>query len=47
MLTKEYTFVLGNFQILHKLKKEDDLTSYSYLQMLSLCQHLLNQTKLS
>ena len=31
MLTKEYVFVLRNFLLLHKLKKEDDLTSASYL----------------
>jgi hypothetical protein len=38
MLTKEYIFVLRNFQVLHKLKKEDDLTSSGYLPMLNLCQ---------
>ena len=47
MLTKEYVFVLRNFPLLHKLKKEDDLTFASYLHMLDLCQHLLSQTKLS
>jgi hypothetical protein len=45
MLTKENIFVLRNFQILHKLKKEDDLTSFSYLHMLDQCQYLLSQTK--
>ena len=45
MLTKEYIFVLRNFQILHKLKKEGDLTSSRYLHMLDQCQHLLSQTK--
>ena len=45
MLTKEYIFVLRNFLLIHKIKKEDDLTSASYLHMLDLCQHLLSQTK--
>ena len=36
MLTKEYIFVLKKFQILHKLKKEDNLTSSSYLHLLDL-----------
>ena len=31
MLMKEYVFVSKNFLLLHKLKKEDDLTSDSYL----------------
>ena len=30
ILNKEYIFVLRNFQILHNLKKEDDLASSSY-----------------
>ena len=45
MLIKEYIFVLRNFQILHELKKEDDLTSSSYLHMVDQSQHLLSQTK--
>ena len=45
MQMKEYVFVLRNFLLLHELKKEDDLPSASYLQMLDLCQHLLSQTK--
>ena len=47
MLTKEFTLVLENFQILHKLKKKDDLTFSSHLHMLDQCQHLLSQTKWS
>ena len=37
-------FFFRNFLLLHKLKKEDDLTSASYLHMQDLCQHLLSQT---
>ena len=44
---KEYIFVLRNFKILHKLKKEDNLNSSRYLHMLDQCQHLLSQTKWS
>ena len=36
MLMKKYVFVLMNFLPLYKLKKEDDLTSASYMQMLDL-----------
>ena len=39
---QEYVFVLRNFLHLHKLKKEDYLTSASYLHML---ERLLSQTK--
>ena len=45
MLLKEYVFVLGSLPLLHKLKKEDDPTSVSYLHILNLCQDLLSQTK--
>ena len=47
MLMKKCVFVLKNFPPWHKLNKEDDLTSASYLNMLNLCQHLLSQTKWS
>ena len=41
MLMKEYVFVSRNILFLHKLKKEDDLTSASYLH----AGHLLSQAK--
>ena len=37
-------FLLKEFPILLKLKKEDGLTSASYLHVLVLCHHLLSQT---
>ena len=47
MLSKEYVFVVRNFLPLYKLKKDEDLTSASYLHILDQCQHLLSQTKWS
>ena len=43
MLMKEYVFVSRNFLLLHKLNKEDDLTSASYLH----AGHLFSQGKTS